>query len=213
MKKFEELLAQAAKHMDNPPENLSELAKRPVDFAAHERRVQREWREEKTAVLLKRIPPRFRDAIPRNADTLQWLDDYADGERRNLVLQGPVQTGKTWEACAVAIRLLRKFIPVTIIEVPDLMDDLRPGGDDSGAGLAPYKAAPVLVLDDLGAEKQSEWTEEQLYSIVNSRYKNQLPIIVTTNLTGTQFIERYDQRLTRRLFEDTVVVKLTTPIR
>lgn len=212
MKKFEDLLAQVTKHMVNPPENLAELAERPVDMAAEERRVQREWKEAKTDVLLRRIPPKFSKAIPRNEKTLAWLDDYADGGRRNLILSGPVQTGKTWEACAVAIRLLRRFIPVTIVEVPDLMDELRPGGDDAGAGLAPYKATPVLVLDDLGAEKSSEWTAQQLYAIVNSRYKNLLPTVVTTNLGGAEFVERYDSRLTRRLTEDAITVRLTERI-
>lgn len=206
MKNFEAMLAQMTKHMVNPPENIAELANRPVDFAAEERRVQREWKEAKTAVLLKRIPPAFQAAVPRREESLAWLDGYADGERRNMVFTGDVETGKTWEACAIAIRLLKKFIPVTVVESVDMMEDLRPGGDDAGAGTAPYKAAPVLVLDDLGTEKASEWTNEQLYAIVNSRYKNLLPTIVTTNLSGAEFMERYGPRITRRLMNDAVAV-------
>lgn len=183
----------------------------PIDWDAVEARTRREDRERKTEILLKRIPTRFRNAVPRSEVALEWLEEYfADRSGQNLVITGEPKTGKTWEASAVAIRLLRRFIPVTSIEVPDLMEQLRPGGeDDHGAGLAPYKATPVLVLDDLGAEKLSEWVSEQLYSLINSRYKNLMPTIVTTNLTYMQLEERYGDRTIRRIVDDAKIVKLT----
>lgn len=134
-----------------------------------------------------------------------------DASDRLYVADGFVVTHNTWEASAVSIRLLRRFIPVTMIEVPDLMDELRPGGaeSDHGAGLAGFKATPVLVLDDLGAEKSSDWTMEQLYSLINSRYKNLLPTIITTNLTYPEMEARYGERTVRRIVDDAKIVKLT----
>lgn len=190
---------------------LADRAKTPIDWEAVNARARQEDRENKTSILLKRVPERFRAAIPRHEVALEWLEEYfGDRSGQNLVITGEPKTGKTWEASAVAIRLLRRYVPVTMIEVPDLMDQLRPGGeDDHGAGLAQFKATPVLVLDDLGAEKISDWTLEQLYSIINYRYKSLLPTIVTTNHGYVELERLYGDRTVRRIVDDAKIVKLT----
>lgn len=213
MDKLEKIL-QGIKHRLPEGIDLDELADRaktPVDWDAVEARTRREDREYKTALLLKRIPERFQAAIPRHEVALEWLEEYfGDKSGQNMVISGQPKTGKTWEASAVAIRLLRRFVPVTMIEVPDLMEALRPGAeDDHGANLAQFKATPVLVLDDLGAEKPSDWTNEQMYSLINYRYKTLLPTIVTTNLGAQELEAIYGERTLRRIVDDAKIVKLT----
>ena len=111
-----------------------------------------------------------------------WVKDPAG---RNLLLLGPVGTGKTHAAVAAARPLhFNHSRFVTFWPVVELLDQLRPGGTE-GALEAAMKA-PVLILDDLGAEKPTEWTSERLYAVVNRRWMQELPTIATSNLPGSR---------------------------
>ena len=74
--------------------------------------------------------------------------------------------------------------------VPDLMADIRASFASGGTSerVQAVKETPFLVLDDLGAEKMTEWVGEQLFCIVNHRYNEQLPTVVTSNYSPTQVI-------------------------
>jgi DNA replication protein DnaC len=67
----------------------------------------------------------------------------------------------------------------------------------------------LLVIDDLGAEKGTEWVVEQLYRIVDYRYRMCLPLVVTTNLSGREIRDRFGDRILSRLVEACTAVKLT----
>lgn len=73
--------------------------------------------------------------------------------------------------------------------------------------------ARMLVIDDLGAEKPTEWVRERLYEIVNARYEAVRPILVTTNLSPQQLEQRIGARVTGRLVEMCELVELTGPNR
>ncbi len=99
--------------------------------------------------------------------------------------------GKTHLAAAIVNALLDRGEPAYFEEVPSLLDWLRAGyggkaGDDFDSRLARVKDAPVLVLDDLGAEQQGRgevtWAQVTLYQIINHRLEHQLPTVFTTNL-------------------------------
>ncbi len=70
---------------------------------------------------------------------------------------------------------------VIFTRMSDLLVDLRPG-DDSRQRVRDCQNCKLLILDDIGAEKASEWTQERLYSVIDHRYANCLPLIVTSNL-------------------------------
>ena len=61
------------------------------------------------------------------------------------------------------------------------------------------KRMPLLVIDDLGKEKRSEWTDQIMYEVINARNGSNLPIVITTNLSPQEIIERYDKAVTSRL--------------
>jgi DNA replication protein DnaC len=65
-----------------------------------------------------------------------------------------------------------------------------------------------LVIDDLGAEKSSEWAREILYLIIDKRYSDLLPTIITSNLSPKELAEKLDDRLVSRLMEDAIVIKI-----
>ena len=70
------------------------------------------------------------------------------------------------------------------------------------------KSAKLLILDDLGAEKASEWVKEQLYMLVNYRYEHMLPIVVTTNCSGAELEQELGRRTLSRLVEMTKPVNI-----
>ena len=67
----------------------------------------------------------------------------------------------------------------------------------------------MLILDDLGAEKPSDWVKEQLYVIINRRYENMLPTIITTNCTMNELKDRIGERTASRIIEMTTPYKIT----
>ena len=85
----------------------------------------------------------------------------------------------------------------------DKLFDFRPGELRTHPG--------VVVLDDLGREKVSDWTGETVYGLVNHRYEAMLPTIVTTNLSGAELAASPYWPAISRLAEDGALVKITAP--
>ena len=113
-----------------------------------------------------------------------------DGEIGGLFVYGVRGTGKTKLAAIIANERARAGKAVLFASVPDLMDDIRSSFKDgtTSEAVQAVKNTPFLVLDDLGAEKMTEWVGEQLFCIVNHRYNDQLPTVVTSNYSPTQII-------------------------
>lgn len=162
------------------------------------------------------IPARFIDAEISQLDVdscaviCEWLSALTrDEPLRNLVLLGPVGTGKTHAAVA-ALRLASEAgCSIAFSPVVELLDALRPGHDDSNDRLRTLTEVRVLLLDDLGAEKSTEWTHERLYALVNRRWLERRATIVTSNLTPEQLEESVDKRLYSRLVDDALALRLT----
>lgn len=112
------------------------------------------------------------------------------GEIGGLFIHGVRGTGKTKLAAIIANERASAGKPVLFASVPDLMADIRASFASGGTSerVQAVKETPFLVLDDLGAEKMTEWVGEQLFCIVNHRYNEQLPTVVTSNYSPTQII-------------------------
>jgi hypothetical protein len=182
----------------------------PVDWDAVNRQADEEWMAAKADVLLSRLPIRYRNATPRHDLSVRWLIRYARGEMINLAILGPSRVGKSWEAAAIArVLLLEHRVPATFEEVPEVLKRLRPNADGA-SDIGHYQLAPVLILDDLGAEKRTEWTDEQLYLIADFRAKRNLPTIVTSNLSPKGMEDTYGPRVCGRLFEGAAKLEIRT---
>jgi DNA replication protein DnaC len=119
-------------------------------------------------------------------DYVENIEERLD-EGRGLWLMGSVGTGKTSLAMLVAKSALAAGRTVAIYSVPQLLARIR-RTYDSDPGEQSYlefferlTTVDLLHLDDLGSERRTDWVLEQLYAIVNRRYEEQLPIVVTMN--------------------------------
>ena len=111
-------------------------------------------------------------------------------------------------------------VSVTWLNVAEAITDLRreigrpvDSDEESTAEyLAGLRQNPcLLVLDDLGREKASDWTGEAIYVVVNARYESKLPTIVTTNLTGAELAASPYWPVISRLAEDGELVRIEAP--
>src|SRR5262249_37216719 len=113
--------------------------------------------------------------------------DFPDVKPPGLLLIGDPGVGKTHLAIGVMKQLLDKGHECLFFDYQNLLDRIR-SGYDSTAGTADREAyraaldAPVLVLDDLGAHRVTEWVEDTVTSIITYRCNNRKPLIATTNL-------------------------------
>ncbi len=109
-----------------------------------------------------------------------WLKMF--NENIGLLLYGDVGTGKTYFAGCIANELLDKKIPVLMTNFTKLINQLSGFGDEKNTVLNDLNHYKLLIIDDLGVERQSEYVLEQVYNIIDSRYKNGQPMIITTNI-------------------------------
>jgi DNA replication protein DnaC len=141
---------------------------------------------------------------------------FAEKPEGWLLLEGNFGTGKTHLAAAIGNWRLNYGDPVLFITVPDLLDHLR--GTFGPSSEVAYdelferiRKAPLLLLDDLGAEHQSGWAVEKLYQLFNDRHRLCLPTVITTNRDPALIEPRIRSRLLDN--ELTRSLKLTIPDR
>lgn len=172
------------------------------------------------------VPYRYREAAATHPGVTEWADTAAGSvhDAGFLVLTGPVGSGKTHQAYGALRRIAEsgpaKFEMISIT-APDMYGLLRPGGSERGSENELKRLARIqlFLLDDLGTEKLSEFTEEATYRIVNARYNAALPTIITTNLPvrdadgrGTpDVVGRLGDRLASRLAQVSSVVVMDGP--
>jgi len=126
---------------------------------------------------------------------------FASEPKGWLILSGPSGCGKTHLAAAIANERLKQGYPAFFITTPDLLDHLR--STFSPDSEIPYdeffdrvRNAPLLVLDDLGAQSGTPWAKEKLDQLLNHRFSNQLPTVIVTITPIEQLEERIRIRLT-----------------
>lgn len=137
--------------------------------------------------------------------------DRMYAENQGLLLWGPVGTGKSYAAATIANELLERKTSVVMTSFIKILKEVGTFDSDDGK-IEKINKAKLLIIDDLGAERGTDYTLERVYDIIDSRYRSNKPIILTTNLTMEQMKDCDDIRYNRiydRIFEMCYPVKVT----
>lgn len=201
-------------------------ARRPCLACEHGRTIGS--REQRRQQWTSKVPRRFREYTleghPDQAAVAKcrpWIEAESGhgGPGRTLVLSGPVGTGKTGMAIGVLRELFIAGKNFRFGTVPDILHGLRPPEKgqppppDQQIKIYDLQRVPVLLMDDIGAEKSSEWVAETLYVIANGRYERSLPTILTTNRPISTLRTTVGDRAMSRLLEGCTPVVVDGPDR
>jgi DNA replication protein DnaC len=134
---------------------------------------------------------------------------------RGLYLFGDCGTGKTHIAYAIMKNCIEKQIRAKMYNSPEMLDVIRnyygrkgiDYRDNELSMLTDYEG--LLIIDDVGAEKPTEWVAETFYKIINIRYEKVLPTVFTSNYSLDQLAEKIGDRVPSRIYEMCEVVKLS----
>ena len=143
----------------------------------------------------------------------RYIEIFDDMKRdgKGLLLYGEVGTGKTFCAASVANALIDREYTCLLTSLTRLINHIsgiRDGKQEFIDGLNRYD---LLIVDDFATERGTEYADEMVYNIINSRYTAGLPLIVTTNLTAEEIKKPSDirkERIYSRLWEMCVPVKI-----
>ena len=152
--------------------------------------------------------PKLMDKAHTYCDKWKEMHDNNIG----LLLFGNVGTGKTFFAACIANALIDKGIPVLMTNFSKLLNDLSGfKEEDKNSYIRSLNNFDLLIIDDLGVERQSDYALEQVFNVIDSRYKNGQPLIVTTNLSMEDLKNPQDMKLKRiydRILEMTIPIKV-----
>lgn len=161
-----------------------------------------------------------------NKNVLKNLKKYTqnlvdDITKKGVIIVGPNGVGKTHLACSIANELMINGKTVIYGNLINLLSEIRNSYNMENninelEILKLYKTAKLLIIDDLGKEKPSEWGLEKLFTIINSRYENDLPVVITTNYNQEALINRLSingdfetaKSIISRLYEMCYLVKI-----
>ncbi|MBO5568064.1 MAG: ATP-binding protein [Clostridium sp.] len=132
----------------------------------------------------------WRFDVAEETDTIRWAKHYVENWRKvrdknlGLLLWGDVGTGKSFAAACIANALLEQAVPVLMTNFSKILNQMGAMyTEERYQYIASFNHYSLLIIDDLGIERSTEYAKEQVYAVVDERYKADLPLIITTNLT------------------------------
>ena len=141
----------------------------------------------------------------------RYVDKWSEISKNNigLLLYGEVGTGKSFYAGCIANELINRYaVPVVVTSIPRILNRLF-SINDKNSYIETLTNAALLVIDDLGAERDTDYSMEQVFTVIDERYKANKPLIVTTNLKREQLKNPKDIRL-QRIYDR--ILEMCTPI-
>ena len=144
----------------------------------------------------------------------KYVENWDDMKARSsgLLLWGDVGTGKSFFAGCIANALLEKGVPVLMTNFSRILNTLSGMHfEDRNQFIDSLNRYSLLIIDDLGIERNSEFALEQVFNVIDSRYRSKKPLIVTTNLTLTELNNAPDvahRRIYDRILERCAPIRI-----
>lgn len=122
---------------------------------------------------------------PKMEKIKEYVSDWEMKEKENcgLVLWGGVGTGKSYMAGCIANALLEQEVSVQMTNFAAILNDLNSHYSDRNEYIQSLCRNRLLIIDDLGMERGTDYGLEQVYNVIDARYRSNKPLIITTNLT------------------------------
>ena len=198
-----------------------------------EEKKRKEKQAEKDLALVHRLKcaslmdERFEDSIfeqfqisKHNGRNLKLCKRYAERfdlmieKNQGLLFWGNVGTGKSYAAACIANYLLSHKVPVVMTSFVKILEAIQNNKDRESDLISRLNRTRLVIFDDLGAERGTDYALEKVYNIIDERYRKKLPMILTTNLTLDEMKEKTDIRYSRiydRIFECCYPLQFTGP--
>lgn len=200
-----------------------------IVLAEREKETQKRLKEERINRLIKEsgirgimhnmtfksFEPRYRGVAYNIAK--KYAEEFDLSTKHGLVFYGHAGSGKTHLAVAIIKHIIEeKQIPVKFVRIVDLLLEIRKTFDENESWkaeneselLRKYTFTPLLVLDDIGSEKTTDWVRQVLYQIIDERWIEQRPVIITSNLTLEELEARLGERIASRIAGMTQLIEM-----
>ena len=188
----EEKLAQDAKEREIQAEKEAKRTKRIFEASG----MPAKWQEERSLKRWRQDEPSQREAYAAAVEFGKALMQRQETE--SLYIVGDIGTGKTYLSSCLCADLMRKGKRIMWRNMSDILREIRACFNGKQTNevetMQAFVNAPVLVLDDLGKERPTEWAAEQLFCIVNGRYDEGRATIITTNYGADELVRRLTPR-------------------
>ena len=169
--------------------------------------------------LLNGVPEKFREKtvktyIPSKETMLAWqaVSSLSRGQSHNVLLLGPVGVGKSHLACAAINTLTELAVECRYVYAPDLLDMLREKLTEPTLHDLVYNELyriPFLAMDDIGVDRDTAWTVSVYMKLIDNRYRNEKPMLLTTNLSMEELEVAVGQRSMSRICESYEIVQMS----
>ena len=199
-KKSQNLNWQSLIKADSAKQRIDIFSKRCkyAETAKLQKSIERNFRL--SQIPAKYIGKTFEDYVTdkSNIDALNAAKEFAKNLQHGLILHGKPGRGKTFLAAITAQEVLKQGKSAIFGDVPSMLEDLRSNYSKNNDNrleeqMKALAKADLVVLDDIGTEKPTEWAVNRLYLVVNDRYNANKPLIVTSNYTSKEIAERLNK--------------------
>lgn len=143
---------------------------------------------------------------------MKYVKTFKEWNGESLMIWGDPGNGKTHLAAAIVNELSKKGYIVVFQSVPELLQRIRStfnseNKENETQIMRALLESDLLILDDIGAEKTTEWVEEKLFNIIDGRYRKELPTLYTSNLQPKELQNQVGKRSYDRMVETSLTVE------
>ena len=206
MKTFDEILKEGAARMLK--EHQKQYGEKSGDLKNIESELLRDIR--------KNTPVRYENAWFPSEKLFEKVYTVLSN-KRGMYFYGGVGTGKTYLLYAIHRLIMAKSLKARVVNLPDFLSLLKAFYSDKYEGenaiQDAIKSRAIFLIDDVGAEKISEWSLDIFYQLINYRYEQNLSTFFGSNLTLEQLAKQYGDRIVSRITEMCEIIKHDGPDR